>query len=80
MKDMHAGRGKVLLIVLVLVGVGYAVEYGFRRLLARRAAARPASPAQAVPRLLSMLAEFLPLLVFSVASVGVFGCSRGRRC
>ena len=35
MDDMHTGRGSVLLIVLVLIGVGYGAEYVFRRLLAR---------------------------------------------
>ena len=72
--DMNADRpGRVLFIVLVLIGVGYAAEYAFRRLIfQKREAAATQTEATGVSRALSMVSELIPLVVFALASAGLF--------
>ena len=72
MDDMHTGRGSVLLIVLVLIGVGYGAEYVFRRLLARGGDPQATIAEGRHAHALQLLTELVPLAVFSVASVGLF--------
>ena len=67
--DVNSGhRGMVTAIVLALVAVGYGAEWLFRRLLVARQ--RP-TELQA-ERNMRLLTEPIPLLVFALASVGLF--------
>ncbi len=67
--DVNSGRrGAVTAILLVLVAVGYAAEWLFRRLMIAR---RRPTELQAEHNM-RLLTEPIPLLVFAVASAGLF--------
>ena len=67
--DVNSGhRGMVTAIVLALVAVGYGAEWLFRRLLVAR---RRPTELQA-ERNMRLLTEPIPLLVFALASAGLF--------
>ncbi len=69
--DLNAGQpGKVALIVAILLGVGYAAERLFRRVI-KRAEEAEAQVAPGEPPL-NLLADLVPLLVFTIASAGLF--------
>ena len=68
------GRGGVIGIVALLIAIGYGAEWLFRRAVLGAHNERGVPPAQHHDRgpLVSMLAEAASLLVFAVASVGLF--------
>ncbi|MDQ6432582.1 mechanosensitive ion channel family protein [Mesorhizobium sp. LHD-90] len=70
-KDINSGSpGKVIGILAVLVAVGYGAEWLFRRLLRREKSERSVTAAADQP--LRLLADLIPLLVFALASAGLF--------
>ncbi len=69
--DLNAGQpGKVALIVAILLGVGFAAEWLFRRVISRAEEAEPQDTTAEPP--LNLLADLIPLLVFTLASAGLF--------
>jgi small-conductance mechanosensitive channel len=70
-KDVNSGRrGAVLSILAVLIGVGYGAEWLFRRLLRRVRGDGGETPASEQP--LRLLSDLIPLVVFTLASAGLF--------
>ena len=70
-RDLNSGRpGAVLAIVVVLIGVGYGAEWLFRRLLRRVRGGGGETPASEQP--LRLLSDLIPLVVFALASAGLF--------
>ncbi|PSJ53168.1 mechanosensitive ion channel family protein [Mesorhizobium ephedrae] len=68
--DVNSGRpGTVLFILAVLIAVGYGAERLFRHLLHR---ARRDAPGGAAEQPLRLLTDLVPLLVFTLASAGLF--------
>lgn len=70
--DVNSGHpGTVFLILAVLIAVGYGAEWLFRRLLNSRRH-ETAGDDEAAAQPLLQLTQLIPLLVFALASVGLF--------
>ena len=71
-RDIHGGRpGTAFAILVVLVAVGAGAEWLFRRWLGI-GKAPPAAEGEVANRPVELLSEFIPLVVFALASAGLF--------
>ena len=71
-RDIQGGRpGTVIAILAVLVAVGAGAEWLFRRWLGIGSAAA-AAEGEIAERPVKLLSEFIPLVVFALASAGLF--------
>ena len=72
---MKAGRGAVIGIIALLIGIGYGAEWLFRRAIFGAHSERPeptAAQDQDRSPLIRILSEAASLLVFALASAGLF--------